>query len=260
VDAFGQRLKSEREARGVSLADIAAATKISPAALEALERNEVQRLPGGIFGRAIVRSYAISVGLDPEATVNEFLSEIARVERERARTTRRPEISSDDRQFLERQRRAVRLLRAVLTALVIVAAAAAAWYLWGRNLDRSAATSKPPTAPSAAVVPPPPAAAAPPPPVQHDAEVVAPILVEFEVSAECWVRIIADGSSSASVNGLVQPGSRRRVPAAKSIYLSVGNAGVFQWWINGKPAKPLGPPGATRQVTVTEQNIASFLQ
>ena len=35
-------------------------------ALEALERNDVSRLPGGIFSRAFVRSYAIEVGLEPE--------------------------------------------------------------------------------------------------------------------------------------------------------------------------------------------------
>lgn len=254
----------------MSLADIAATTKISPAALEALERNEVQRLPGGIFGRAIVRSYALAVGLDPEATVSEFLAEITRVERERARTTRAPEITSDDRQFLERQRRAVRTLRAVLTGIVIAAAIAVGWYVWGRRWvpERPAASATPP--PSSAVVPPPPATVPPPgpdptpvtptPPAQHAAEVVAPLVVEFEVTAPCWVRITADGSSTAWVNGIVEPGSRRRVNAAKSISLNLGNAGAFQWWINGKPAKLLGPSGATRQVTVTEQNFASFLQ
>lgn len=255
----------------MSLADIATATKISPAALEALERNEVQRLPGGIFGRAIVRSYAIAVGLDPEATVNEFLSEISRVERERARTTRRPEISSDDRLFLERQRRAVRTLRAVLTGLVIAAAIAAGWYFWGRKLvsDRPAATTKAPAATAVTQPPsPPPPAASPAPdpvpvtpvpaPAPPPADPSSPLLVEFEVTASCWVRITADGGTA--IDGLLQPGPRQRVPASKSIRVSVGNAGAFQWWINGKPAKLLGPPGTTRQVTVTLENRATYLQ
>ena len=42
-------------------------------ALEALERNEISRLPGGIFSRSFVRSYALEVGLDPEQTVRDFL-------------------------------------------------------------------------------------------------------------------------------------------------------------------------------------------
>jgi len=259
----------------VSLADIAAATKISPAALEALERNEVKRLPGGIFGRAIVRSYALTVGLDPEATVNEFLAEIARVDRERAQTTRGPEITSDDRQFLERQRRAVRMLRTVLIAAVIVAAAVASWFLWGRRWmpDRSAPPPTSTAAPPAAVVPPPPAPVSNPLPVKPTppaggsvasptgpppSDVVAPIVVEFEVTAACWVRITADGGTA--VDGILQPGPRQRVAAVKSLRVSLGNAGAFQWWINGKPAKLLGPAGTTRQIAVTPENIATFLQ
>ena len=66
-------MKRVREERGVTLRQIADATKISKASLEALERNDISRLPGGIFSRGIVRSYAIEIGLDPEQTVREFL-------------------------------------------------------------------------------------------------------------------------------------------------------------------------------------------
>lgn len=72
---FGARIRQAREARGVSLRQIAESTKISVSALEALERNDVTRLPGGIFSRAFVRSYAVEIGVDPEQTVREFLSQ-----------------------------------------------------------------------------------------------------------------------------------------------------------------------------------------
>src|SRR2546427_8761403 len=72
---FGRNLREARERRGVSLRQIAAATKISMSVLEALERNDISRLPGGIFSRAFVRSYAIEVGLDPEATIQEFIAQ-----------------------------------------------------------------------------------------------------------------------------------------------------------------------------------------
>ena len=62
---FGGKLRAAREQRGVSLRDIADSTKFSMAALEALERNDPSRLPGGIFMRSIVRAYASEVGLDP---------------------------------------------------------------------------------------------------------------------------------------------------------------------------------------------------
>src|SRR5947209_12811484 len=72
---IGQMLRDARERRGVSLRTIADATKISVAVLEALERNDVSRLPGGIFSRAFVRSYAVEVGLDPDTTIQEFVAQ-----------------------------------------------------------------------------------------------------------------------------------------------------------------------------------------
>ena len=44
------------------------------ASLTLLENNRVEKLPGGIYRRAIVRSYAAHVGLDPEATLHAFLA------------------------------------------------------------------------------------------------------------------------------------------------------------------------------------------
>ena len=73
VADFGSKMRRAREERGVTLRHIADVTKISVSALEALERNDISRLPGGIFSRAFVRSYALEIGLDPEQTVREFL-------------------------------------------------------------------------------------------------------------------------------------------------------------------------------------------
>src|SRR5437879_12660449 len=72
---FGSELRAARERRGVPLRQIANATKISVGVLEALERNDISRLPGGIFGRAFVRSYAVEVGLDPEETIRDFIAQ-----------------------------------------------------------------------------------------------------------------------------------------------------------------------------------------
>jgi cytoskeletal protein RodZ len=71
---FGARMKRLREERGVALRDIADTTKISVSALEALERNDISRLPGGIFSRGFVRAYAEQIGADPETTVREFIT------------------------------------------------------------------------------------------------------------------------------------------------------------------------------------------
>src|SRR6266702_706801 len=72
---FGRKLRDARERRGVPLRQIANTTKISVSVLEALERNDISRLPGGIFSRAFVRSYAVEIGLDPEETIQEFIAQ-----------------------------------------------------------------------------------------------------------------------------------------------------------------------------------------
>jgi cytoskeletal protein RodZ len=72
---FGQHLRRAREQSGVTLRQIAESTKLSVANLTLLENNRVDKLPGGIYRRAIVRSYAAHVGLDPEATLHTFLAQ-----------------------------------------------------------------------------------------------------------------------------------------------------------------------------------------
>jgi len=63
---FGEYLRREREMRGVSLEEISIATKISIRFLQAIENEELSKLPGGIFTRSFVRTYARYLGLDEE--------------------------------------------------------------------------------------------------------------------------------------------------------------------------------------------------
>jgi cytoskeletal protein RodZ len=72
---FGARIRQAREQRVISLRQIAETTKISVSVLEALERNDISRLPGGIFSRGFVRSYAVEIGVDPEQTVRDFMAQ-----------------------------------------------------------------------------------------------------------------------------------------------------------------------------------------
>jgi cytoskeleton protein RodZ len=68
----GERPRRAREARGISLRQVSNVTRISIRTLEAVERNDRSRLPGGIFTRAFVRAYATEVGLDPESPCGRF--------------------------------------------------------------------------------------------------------------------------------------------------------------------------------------------
>jgi cytoskeletal protein RodZ len=63
---FGEHLRREREMRGVSLEEISASTRISIRFLQAIENEELSKLPGGIFTRSFVRTYARYLGLDEE--------------------------------------------------------------------------------------------------------------------------------------------------------------------------------------------------
>jgi cytoskeletal protein RodZ len=72
MPAFGENLRREREMRGVSLEEIASATKISLRFLEAIEREDFSKLPGGIFSRSFIRSYARYLGLDEERVIAEY--------------------------------------------------------------------------------------------------------------------------------------------------------------------------------------------
>jgi transcriptional regulator with XRE-family HTH domain len=72
-ESLGVRLRHERERRQIALASIAENTKITVGLLEGLEKDDVSRWPSGIFRRSFVRSYAQSIGLDPDPIVREFL-------------------------------------------------------------------------------------------------------------------------------------------------------------------------------------------
>ena len=120
---FGSRMRQIREQRGVSLRQIAEHTKISVSVLEALERNDISRLPGGIFSRAFVRSYAAEIGADPEQTVRDFLSQFPHD----SVTAGSPHVLIDDGSR-DRRRLDPRAVM-ILGTLVLVAAAILFWSL-----------------------------------------------------------------------------------------------------------------------------------
>jgi cytoskeleton protein RodZ len=74
MNHFGEELKQERESRGIALEQITEATKISSRHLVALEHDEFRALPGGVFNKGIVRSYARVVGLDEDVWVDRYMS------------------------------------------------------------------------------------------------------------------------------------------------------------------------------------------
>jgi len=209
MDDLGLKLKRAREERGIALRDIATRTKISITALEALERGEIDRLPGGIFSRSVVRSYAAEVGLDPETTVENFVAYARRHERETAErvAAARPGVSHDDREFLERQRHALRTLRVVVVLVAVAGVALLAWQV-RRMWPHSAAVDPPVSSAQPAPQPSPPPVVSPPATVSPEA---AP------VSAPASVEPPAPVARGAPVPRTTEPAAAAQEPPAPRI-------------------------------------------
>ena len=69
---IGEKLRLEREARGIALRDISEQTRISMRYLEGIEADDYRRLPGGIFNRSFIRAYAKFIGYDEQEAIEEY--------------------------------------------------------------------------------------------------------------------------------------------------------------------------------------------
>ncbi len=135
---FGHELRGERERRGISLEDVAVSTRVSLRHLSALEEDRFAELPGGVFSRGIVRSYAECCGLDTDGTVQGFIAAM------RASGIS-PEQKDDDwvefaeavrrNRTVTRPRSNLRWLGVVLMLVVVLAMAAGVlWLLISRHV------------------------------------------------------------------------------------------------------------------------------
>jgi cytoskeletal protein RodZ len=279
---FGPHLRRAREKRGLSLQQVAAITKISARVLEALERNDISKLPGGIFSRSFVRAYAREVGLDPEETVERFVESFPPEAEERAPVAAAQAV---DAEGFESGRRAAMTLLQVLGISVLVVLAVAVY----RSM-RPAPTAQPPApaitepvreappaAPPAAEAEPPaavppgagaqvPAASTTPGPAAAEAgggeSFVAtpetPLALTVVASEECWLSLSVDGQKVVARN--LQPGERVQFRARTVIILSAGNAGALTLTLNGKPARALGGRGEVVTSTITLATLKDFVQ
>lgn len=113
--AVGTHLREARERQGRSLEAIATATHIRLVYLSALEAGELRSLPGQVFIKGFLRSYANEVGLDGEEVVAEYRDRlVARTEASTAAPARRRGRRSP--------RRRLRLVRSVTVLVLLVVA------------------------------------------------------------------------------------------------------------------------------------------
>ena len=67
--SIGEQLRLAREGRGIPLREISDQTRISVRYLEAIESNDYDRLPGGVFTRSFIKAYARCVGYDEKDAI-----------------------------------------------------------------------------------------------------------------------------------------------------------------------------------------------
>ena len=96
---LGEKLRQARESRGVSISEVAEQTRISALYLECIENDDYRILPGGIFNKGFVKSFAKAVGIDENEALQDYAALLANQGTPIAETpkTYRPEVLTDDR-------------------------------------------------------------------------------------------------------------------------------------------------------------------
>lgn len=96
---LGEKLQQAREARGITLSEVAEQTRIAPLYLECIENNDYRTLPGGIFNKGFVKSFARYVGLDEQEALQDYTTLLASQNSQATDDpkTYQPEVLTDDR-------------------------------------------------------------------------------------------------------------------------------------------------------------------
>ena len=67
MESLGQLLKHTRESKNISLEDVSRSTKMSLKVLNALEADEISKLPSGVYARVFVKTYGAFLGVGTQA-------------------------------------------------------------------------------------------------------------------------------------------------------------------------------------------------
>jgi len=284
MGGLGDQLRREREARGITLGEISESTKISSSFLRALEQEDFQRLPGGVFNRGFVRAYCRFLGIDEDATVADFDAAY-----EQYRTDHAPPVPVAPIDENKASGKDYGFSLAILIPLILLitiffwwhhrskaaeaaqgVAAAQSNSRGGENRLRDVNESR-----SKRSVENPKLVAADKPlkPVVGDSGVgnvqkqlepgtalqspentaaprsMRPIRVEIHANEDAWLSVIADGKTM--MEGVLPATSTKKFRAQKNIYFTTGNAGGVEVSYNGRPLPPLGTSNEVKSLTFT---------
>ncbi|MGK2855607.1 MAG: helix-turn-helix domain-containing protein [Thermoanaerobaculia bacterium] len=235
-ESLGAELRKQREIRGVSLKEIADATKISKRYLEALEQDDFPSLPAPVFTRGFVREYARYIGLNSEDMASRY-SQVIGAPPETSATPVTPDKTKkpEGLPFI----RIDRNLSAFAVLLVVFAAVM--WWLGTREGE----SRRPETpVPTATVAP----AVAPIVPTEPVVSSTAPasspdmLALDVKVLEDTWVILQVDGQPA--LNQVLRAGETRKLEAENEIRFEVvGNAGGLELTLNGHAVPAIGPRG-----------------
>jgi transcriptional regulator with XRE-family HTH domain len=231
---FGSKLREARERKGVSLREIANATKISVRALEALERNDISHLPGGIFSRSFVRAYAVQADLDPDEAVDDFVRQFPHdsVIAGHAASSRIDD--TDD----ESNRRTARV---VLRLVGITVPVAIAIFYFSMASRRTSSVEAERLAVSSA----------------RAEQTVAHIGVEVTALRPCLLTTGVDGQPLADAR--LEAGERQSFTAQTELMLTVSDPSAIELTINGQRGRSLGAEGVMTTVRFTAETLKNFV-
>jgi cytoskeleton protein RodZ len=244
---FGERLKREREMREVSMDELTKATRISRRFIEALENEDWEKLPGGVFGHGFVRSIARDLGLGEEALLGEF--DLARAE-----TVQSPPPKPEERIPPPPKWIPVAVLVFILLAIVVLFYAGR--YGWRRYAERHATTqsteaplstrARPGVSPAATVIT---EGSSP------TSSSSAPTSLDLSVStsASTRVRILGDGKLLLDME--LPAGDTRHFSANEQFEVTAGDSSAVLLELNGQAMPPVGAPGASGTIVLSQKDL-----
>lgn len=250
---FGERLKREREMREVSLNEVTIATRISVRFLQALENEEWEKLPGGVFNRGFVRAVARYLGLDEESLLAEY--DVAHgpvlVETEAPRENRIPAPSK----WL--------IAGAVfLILLVLISVTVAGIYGWrrystyrrGRQNQVVTAQPRPPSSPGPTAPNPSSTPSKPPESTASDSpSTTRPLDLSVSTSAPTHVQVLGDGK--ILLNADLPAGETRHFSASRLLRITAADSSAVLLELNGQAMPPLGAPGAPGTIVLSQRTL-----
>jgi hypothetical protein len=253
---FGEHLRREREMRGVSLDEISAATRISTRFLEAIEKDQWDQLPGGVFNRGFIRSIARFLGLDEDSLVAEYAlgtTSAANAHVSAAHPTQMP------RNWRPAAVAFVILLLAIAGGIAgyhrygaSITARVHARYLAARAGARRGVAANQPAAPAPDAGGPngnAPAEAAP----SASDPVLAGLTLKIQAGKPADIKVIADGK--VVFEGAVQPNDVKQFDAHDNFEITSSESSALLLELNGQTMPAIGTPGQPGSVTLTRADL-----